>query len=200
VTETDRVLASIDEAIDGYVSEDWSVGDDAMRWRPEEPEPYRAGVYFAPMGTPAEGSPAWAFLGYLTEDITARLPGEPENRNATWDGASASRVVVDECQMLLVHRFGGLPFWEQALDLSWCNWAPPAEEPEVEPHWDDSLEASLERTRSATPGGSEFWSNPRAVARAGASIDEAMRTELDQSPGPLSATWLVNVENRRPAS
>lgn len=34
---TDRVLASIDEAIDGYVSEDWAVSGDAMRWQPEEP-------------------------------------------------------------------------------------------------------------------------------------------------------------------
>jgi hypothetical protein len=32
---TDRVLASIDEALEGYVSEDWAVSGDAMRWRPD---------------------------------------------------------------------------------------------------------------------------------------------------------------------
>jgi len=39
---TDKVLVSIDEAIDGYVSEDESVSYDAMRWQPEEPDNVRA--------------------------------------------------------------------------------------------------------------------------------------------------------------
>jgi hypothetical protein len=36
--DTDRVLASIDEAIDGYVRDDWAVSGDAMRWQPDAPE------------------------------------------------------------------------------------------------------------------------------------------------------------------
>jgi hypothetical protein len=42
---TDRVLASIDETIDGYVSEDWAVSGDAMRWQAEKPDNIRTVRY-----------------------------------------------------------------------------------------------------------------------------------------------------------
>lgn len=38
MTDVDRTLAAIDEAIDGYVTWDPAVSDDAMRWAPEEME------------------------------------------------------------------------------------------------------------------------------------------------------------------
>lgn len=66
---TERVLASIDEILDGYVSEDRTVSDDAMRWRPEEPEQQMVRAYIAPVGTPLDAEPsAWTNVGYASSE------------------------------------------------------------------------------------------------------------------------------------
>jgi hypothetical protein len=87
---TDRVLASIDEAIDGYVSWDPDTSPDAMRWRPDKPAEARMGratgtaatprprpdarppcspprAYWAPAGALPGGPEAWTDLGYVAD-------------------------------------------------------------------------------------------------------------------------------------
>lgn len=173
---TDRVLASIDEAIDGYVSEDWTVGDDAMRWQPEEPE---------------RQASAWANFGYLTEHVIVRPPDEPGNGHVTC-GAYPVLEVVDEFQRLLVDRFYARPIWESALDLSWCSWSTAEEELSGEPHWDDSLAASLDRTREGQPEPTALGSSPVLVARTAEAIEKALRSKSEPDPEPLAVNWKVD--------
>jgi hypothetical protein len=93
---TDRVLASIDEALDGYVSWDPDTSPDAMRWRPDKPAEARMGratgtaatprsgarptcspprAYWAPAGTHPGGPEAWTDLGYVADG--SFVYGEP---------------------------------------------------------------------------------------------------------------------------
>ena len=39
MTDPEETLSAIDAAIDGWTGRDYALGDDAMRWAPESPEP-----------------------------------------------------------------------------------------------------------------------------------------------------------------
>jgi hypothetical protein len=69
---TDRVLAAIDEAVDGYITWDPDTSTDAMRWRPEKPTRHAGRVYLAPEGALADGPTGWTELGYTTDGGFAR--------------------------------------------------------------------------------------------------------------------------------
>lgn len=181
---TDRVLASIDEVIDGYVSEDWTVGDDAMRWRPEEPERL---------------TPAWADFAYLPEHVIVRPPDVANEWHTSWGGGYPVLEVVDEFQRLLFDRLYSQPTWistadvdTSMLDLSWCNWSAPEETPDVEPHWDDSLVASMDRTRQGEPEPAVFGPSPVVIARTTEAIEEALRSQAKPEPEPLAVNWKVD--------
>lgn len=174
---TDRVLASIDEAIDGYVSEDWTVGDDAMRWRPEEPEQDE-------QGDPWIASEVWdqvvrvdvggLVVDWFSEHLGNHMALSGFQRtflNQMYAGAAAGEPEPDYARARRGRYAGWSDAWRQVLDLSWCGpsaWTvddPPRDEriwvegyrpaaaalPDPDPHWDDSLHASLNRSIEYQP-------------------------------------------------
>jgi len=88
VTEsTDRVLASIGEAIDGYVSEDWAASGDAMRWQPEEPE--QGGPWIAPE---VWDQTVRVDVGASVVDWFSGHLGRRARRRAHWDGGLSASL------------------------------------------------------------------------------------------------------------
>ena len=207
---TDRVLASIDEAIDGYVSEDWTVGDDAMRWRPEEPEQREQGdpwiaseVWGQAIQSAASASVVDWFGEYFDEHMA--LSGF---QRAFLNQMYASTTPDFESDYARAYReryAGWSDTWRQTFEGSWCTatwidelrvdgYRPAKAEASsgVEPHWDDSLVASMDRTRQGEPEPAVFGPSPVVIARTTEAIEEALRSHAKPEPEPLTVNWKVD--------
>jgi hypothetical protein len=170
--DTDRVLASIDETIDGYVSEDWAVSGDAMRWQPEAPEQdvvTGAEMTFGVDYTMGDRVADWvsSHLGeglelagfqrvFLNQMYASTTAGESESDHSWFRERGA----------------GWSDAWRQAFDGAWCasGWLDELQNrrvyvegyrPSVQarPQWDDSLHASLNRTVESPPDGDSGWTD-----------------------------------------
>lgn len=106
---TRRVLASIDDAINGYVSEDDTVSYDAMRWSPEEPQKPNPGrAYWAPPGTLDEGPAGWMELGRVAGDGLVPGGALSEHADAARRLNETLNVVVRANVQAVSSAFGSL--------------------------------------------------------------------------------------------
>lgn len=202
---TDRALAAIDEAIDGYVSEDWHVSGDAMRWQPEEPE--QSGKWIAP----GEGwiqSDQVRVGEELLRTMAERLARLFENMRCAEAGVFVQRYVAglseaaDDGPARQETYAGWSDVWQQAFEGAWCTsvWVDelrveayrPGNPAGIEPHWDDSLVASLDRIRERQPERAALASSPVLVTRTSEAIEEALRSQSEPDVEPLTVNWKVD--------
>lgn len=130
--DTERVLANIHDAIEGYVTWDPETSADAMRWRPEQPErPARTGgialghrsppmreqeppprvssrarAYLAPAGAGLDHPETWTELGHIVGDgfaVGGIIPNQEENWAAA-NRALSSVVEQARCSIVVVSR------------------------------------------------------------------------------------------------
>jgi hypothetical protein len=115
MTGPDETLAAIDEAIEGWTGEDYSLSPDAMRWAPEPPEPRttcwdpppsrtpprtfspRAGrLYFAPAGTSLNAPiNEWTEIGTaLADGLEYSMDGPEADQEEGWQSVQESMTTA----------------------------------------------------------------------------------------------------------
>lgn len=157
MTDTDKVLASIDETLDGYVT--WQGSDDAMEWTAERPSDDEVEEILMAELSP---SPLAATLEmWMTSSGGAQFRLEAFQRVFldSWERAWCSNI----------------PLYQLPVRRVYVEASPP--EPDPEPRWDDSLHASLRRTVDDPPGGStERTVQPYRFGGLVPSLEDATRS------------------------